>query len=70
MNSIKIASLGGQADSGAVPAWHKAILSARLHRLDTGSEHVSPWSEARERIRAQTKAGAQGASDNCEPSRV
>jgi hypothetical protein len=70
MTTIKVTSLGGQADSGAVPAWHMATLSERLHRLDTGSEHVSPWPEARERIRAQTKAGVQGASNKRELSRV
>lgn len=49
-------SLRAQADS-IIPAWHKEILAERLRRLDSGIEPVSPWAEAKERIRAQTKAG-------------
>jgi len=55
MTTIDIPALRAQADSGTVPAWHKDLLSSRLHRLDSGSEPVSPWREARERIRAQIK---------------
>lgn len=55
MTTIDIPALRAQADSGTVPAWHKDLLSSRLHRLDSGSEPVSPWREARERVRAQIK---------------
>jgi putative addiction module component (TIGR02574 family) len=48
-------ALRAQADSGVIPAWHKDILAERLRRLDNGSEPVSPWAEAKERIRAQIK---------------
>ena len=45
-----------QADSSVVPSWHKDVLAERLRRLDTGNEPTSPWTEAKERIRAQIKA--------------
>lgn len=70
MTTIDIAALRAQANAGSAPTWHKDILSARLHRLDTGSEPVSPWGEARERISAQAKAAAQGADVECGSSRV
>jgi Putative addiction module component len=50
-------ALRAQADSGVVPAWHKDILTERLRRLDSRSEPISPWVEAKQRIRAQIKAG-------------
>jgi len=50
-------ALRAQAASGVVSAWHKDILAERLRRLDSGSEPVSPWGDARERIRSQTKVG-------------
>lgn len=50
-------ALRAQADSGVVPVWHTDILAERLRRLDSGNEPVSPWGDAKERIRAQTKAG-------------
>jgi putative addiction module component (TIGR02574 family) len=50
-------ALRAQADSGVVPAWHQDVLAERLRRLDNGSEQISPWAEAKERIRAQVKAG-------------
>ena len=46
-----------QADSSVTPDWHKDVLAERLRRLDNGSEPVTPWAEAKERIRAQVKAG-------------
>lgn len=55
MTNIDIPALRAQADSGSVPAWHKDILAERLRRLDSGSEPVSPWREAKERIRARIK---------------
>jgi putative addiction module component (TIGR02574 family) len=39
------------------PAWHQAELAERLHRLDSGEEPVAAWTEAKERLRAQVKAG-------------
>jgi len=50
-------ALRAQADSSVIPDWHKDVLAERLRRLDSGSEPVTPWAEAKERIRAQTKAG-------------
>jgi putative addiction module component (TIGR02574 family) len=50
-------ALRAQADSGVVPAWHKEVLAERLRRLDAGSEPTSTWTEAKERIRSQIKAG-------------
>jgi putative addiction module component (TIGR02574 family) len=34
-----------------VPAWHQEELSKRLTSLDSGEELVSPWEEAKKRIR-------------------
>lgn len=39
------------------PAWHQAELEKRLHRLASGEETATPWPEAKDRIRAQVKAG-------------
>lgn len=50
-------ALRAHADSGIIPAWHKDVLAERLRRLDSGSEPTSAWAEAKERIRAQIKAG-------------
>ena len=49
-------ALRAQADSNVVPAWHKDVLAERLRCFDSGSEPVSPWAEAKERIRARIKA--------------
>ena len=38
------------------PAWHDEILAERLRRLDSGEDVVSPWSDAKERIRNLTKS--------------
>lgn len=48
--------LGGidQADA-AVPAWHSGVVIERLARLDSGAESTSPWAEAKERIRRNTR---------------
>jgi len=45
-----------QADSSAVPAWHKDVLAERLRRLDTGNEPTSSSAEAKEGIRSRIKA--------------
>lgn len=39
-----------------LPAWHGEVLDERLRRLAAGEETVAPWSEAKERIRAQVKS--------------
>ena len=39
------------------PAWHGEVLEERLRRLASGEDSVAPWKEAKERIRAQVKAG-------------
>lgn len=38
------------------PAWHGEVLAERLRRVDAGDEVISPWNEAKQRIREQTKA--------------
>ena len=38
-----------------LPAWHGAVLEQRLRRLASGEETVTPWNEAKERIRSQIK---------------
>jgi putative addiction module component (TIGR02574 family) len=37
----------------AVPGWHEEVLAARAKSLDQGSESVSDWQEAKERLRRQ-----------------
>jgi hypothetical protein len=39
-----------------LPAWHVKVLAGRLQQLDAGSEIVSNWNEAKERIRIQAKS--------------
>ena len=46
-----------QAESAVVPAWHNEVLTQRIAGIDSGSETVSPWSQAKERIRAQVRGG-------------
>ncbi|HMM54153.1 MAG TPA: addiction module protein [Candidatus Desulfobacillus sp.] len=44
------------ADAGiASPAWHGEVLTGRLRRIDSGADAVTPWKEAKERIRNQVK---------------
>lgn len=50
-------ALCAQPGGAVAPAWHGLVLVERLRRLDSGEEPVSPWPEARERIRTQVKAG-------------
>ena len=50
-------SLCGQAAGPQIPRWHDDVLQERLKRLASGDDTTSSWSEARERIRAQAKAG-------------
>ncbi len=50
------------ADSGAgsavaPPAWHGAVLDERMRLIDSGADAISPWQEAKDRIRNQTRAG-------------
>ena len=49
-------ALRAQAESAVVPTWHQEVLAQRLQRLDSGAETVTPWAQAKERIRAQTRA--------------
>lgn len=46
-----------EAERAPIPAWHETVLAKRLARLDSGVEPVSPWSEAKARIRERVKAG-------------
>lgn len=39
----------------AIPDWHQEVLADRIARLDGGKEPVSPWEEAKARIRDQAK---------------
>jgi putative addiction module component (TIGR02574 family) len=39
------------------PEWHEPVLADRMRRIAGGEETTSPWPEAKERIRAQTKGG-------------
>jgi putative addiction module component (TIGR02574 family) len=51
-------SLSAQSVANAEsPAWHEQVIEDRMCRLASGEESVAPWKEAKERIRAQTKAG-------------
>ena len=38
-----------------VPSWHGEVLAERIRRLDSGEEPVSPWADAKRRIREQTR---------------
>ncbi|MDD5030168.1 MAG: addiction module protein [Rhodoferax sp.] len=38
-----------------VPEWHQQVLSQRLAALETGGETVTPWEEAKDRIRQRTR---------------
>lgn len=40
-----------------IPDWHQSVLKDRVARLDSGEEPVSPWHEAKSRIR--NEAGKQ-----------
>lgn len=51
-------SLCGQSAAGMEsPAWHSEVLDERLRRLAAGEEIVTPWGDAKERIRTRVKAG-------------
>ncbi len=39
--------------TSAIPDWHQEVLAERVARLDSGKEPVSPWEEAKARIREQ-----------------
>ena len=38
-----------------VPTWHQEVLGQRLESLNAGTEIVSPWEEAKERIRQRSR---------------
>lgn len=40
-----------QTLANTVPAWHEEELSNRLDAMDAGQQVVSPWDEAKQRIR-------------------
>ena len=44
-------------DDASSPSWHGDVLAERLRRLDAGEETVTPWNEAKQRMRAQIKTG-------------
>jgi hypothetical protein len=48
-----------EAESSVIPAWHQDVLAERLRRIDNGSEPVSLWAEAKNRIRARNKASGE-----------
>lgn len=39
--------------AAAIPAWHDEVLAERALQLDQGSEELTPWNEAKHRIRTQ-----------------
>lgn len=39
----------------SVPAWHQQVLTQRLAALEAGVETVTPWQEAKDRIRQRTR---------------
>lgn len=47
-----LAADGGQGQT--VPAWHADEVAERVGRLRRGEESVSPWAEAKARIRGAT----------------
>ena len=47
----------GAGSAVAPPAWHGAVLDERMRLIDSGADAISPWQEAKERIRNQTRAG-------------
>jgi putative addiction module component (TIGR02574 family) len=49
-------SLRARAESAVVPPWHQEVLAQRMQQLDSGGAAVTPWAQAKERIRAQTRA--------------
>lgn len=49
-------SLSSDASFAAtIPAWHEKVLAQRAQQLDLGLEPISPWTEAKQRIREQTE---------------
>lgn len=42
--------------SPEVPLWHGEVLAERIHRIDSGEEPVSSWTDAKRRIREQTES--------------
>lgn len=39
----------------SVPDWHQQVLGQRLAAMEDGVETVTPWQEAKERIRQRTR---------------
>lgn len=39
--------------AAAIPTWHGEVLAKRARQLDHGSEELTPWNEAKQRIRSQ-----------------
>jgi len=56
MESLWDSLCGQTSGQPPLPAWHGDVLAARLARIASGSESVSPWHEAKQRIRAQIEA--------------
>lgn len=54
------------ASGGSTLPWHRDVLAERLRRLDSGTEPVSPWEEAKERIHARIRAGRPVATNAAE----
>jgi len=45
----------GQVQTQTLPDWHHQVLNQRLAALDAGVETVTPWNEAKDRIRQRTR---------------
>jgi len=39
------------------PAWHREVLEERLARISGGTEQISSWQDAKQRIRNQLSGG-------------
>lgn len=50
-------SLDAEEVSAVPPEWHRNVLESRLRRLADGSEPVSDWNEAKQRIQRLANAG-------------
>ncbi len=55
MESLWESLCASQPEGAALPAWHDEVLAQRIARIGSGSEPVSPWPQAKERIRAQAR---------------
>ena len=53
MESLWDAICHEPSQESVMPDWHEPVLAERVARLDAGTEPVSTWADAKQRIRAQ-----------------